>query len=192
MNSVMRILKATHLDLFTRLFPLLFLTLISCKVTIDAGESTTYQGVSFSLKGDNSGTEEVVNIKITGDFGEKSFFYKGEAVAVYDDDLCSNKISDDFSYDSSSQEVSGEIEVRLTKYKQHTLRIGILDSSNSLITCLKSTIGYIRIPPTPINFSLIISDENNIASIEFANIEAGIPQLQFFQILIVLKKFQKN
>ena len=165
-------------EFFGKLLILISLILISCEITIEDG--ITYQGVTFNLVGEKSGTEGIFKVSATGDFSEDSIFYKGHAIAIYKDASCTQKISDIYSYDSSSQEIKLESEVNVDEFKQHTLRIGILDDSSSLLKCLNSNIGYLRELPTPTGFSLVNTEDGNIASIRFTNIENNIPQVQFF------------
>ena len=161
-------------DFFTRL--LVILLLVSCEIPID-GQGKTYQGVSFALtKPDEQGISSLI---LSGDFSEESDFYQGDHVAVYSDDKCSQKISNDFSYDFAPQTIKLNVKVTLTDFKKYVFYIGIIKDS-SLLKCLDSGIKYIKKPPIPTDFSLLETDQKNKASIRFKNLVEGISHLQFF------------
>ena len=94
-----------------------------------------------------------LSLVISGDFSEESVFYRGDSVAVYGDNKCSQKITSDLSYNFAPQTIKLNADISLKEYKKYVFHLGVLQSS-SLIKCLNTGIAYAKNPPMPKGFAL--------------------------------------
>ena len=115
---------------------------------------------------------------LSGDFSKESDFYKGDKVAVYSDEVCSQKVSTDLSYDFAPQTIKLNAKITLTEFKKYVFYIGILKGS-SLVKCLDSGINHIKKVPVPTGFTLNHIDESYKADIRF-QITKGITHVQLY------------
>ena len=145
--------------------------LISCETPGYGDGKHHHQGVSFSFL-----REMLV---MSGDLNEGSDFTQGDHVAVYSDEKCFQKVSDNLPYDMKSDVIKLNTNITLTEYREYILYIGILKNS-SLVKCLENGIRYTKTPPAPTGLFLIESNYSDRAYIGFSNLVSGVSHIRFF------------